>query len=44
MSGDFGAVRELVETYRSRATPTVVIGDEVIIGFDPERIDAVLGA
>ncbi len=44
VSSDFGAVRELVETYRSRATPTVVIGDEVIIGFDPERIDELLGS
>jgi hypothetical protein len=44
VSSDFGAVRELVETYRSRATPTVVIGDEVIIGFDPERINELLGS
>ena len=36
------AVRELVETYQSRATPTIVIGDEVLIGFDPERIDEAL--
>jgi protein-disulfide isomerase len=32
----------LVETYNSRATPTIVIGDEVIIGFDPDRIDQLL--
>ncbi len=44
MSADFGAVRELVETYHSRATPTVVIGDEVVIGFDPERIDELLSS
>jgi hypothetical protein len=44
VSNDFGAVRELVETWRSRATPTVVIGEEVIIGFDPERIDELLGS
>jgi hypothetical protein len=43
VSTDFGAVRELVETYQSRATPTIVIGEEVIIGFDPERIDQLLG-
>ena len=42
VSHDYGAVRELVETYHSRATPTVVIGDEVVIGFDPERIDELL--
>ncbi|HEV8525308.1 MAG TPA: glutaredoxin domain-containing protein [Terriglobales bacterium] len=43
VSSDFGAVRELVEKYQSRATPTLVIGDEVIIGFDPQRIDELLG-
>jgi glutaredoxin len=35
-------VRELKEKYNSRSTPTVVIGDEVVIGFDPERIDELL--
>jgi len=35
-------VRELVETYKSRSTPTLVIGDEVIIGFDPQRIERLL--
>jgi hypothetical protein len=44
VSGDFETVRELVETYHSRVTPTVVIGDEVVVGFDPERIDELLGA
>ena len=44
MSRDFGAVRELVETYHSRATPTVVIGNEVVIGFDPQRIDELLSS
>ena len=44
VSCDFAAVRVLVDTYQSRATPTVVIGDEVIIGFDPERIDELLGS
>ena len=44
MSENFSAVRELVETYKSRVTPTVVIGDEVMRGFDPERIDELLQA
>ena len=44
MSCDFGAVRELVETYQSRVTPTVVIGEEVVIGFDPQRIDELLSS
>jgi hypothetical protein len=34
--------RETVERYCSRSTPTVVIGSEVLIGFDPERIDELL--
>ena len=33
---------EMVEKYRSRSTPTVVVGDEVVIGFNPERIDQLL--
>jgi glutaredoxin 3 len=37
-----GIVRELKEKYNSRSTPTVVIDDEVVIGFDPERIDELL--
>jgi hypothetical protein len=32
----------LVETYQSRSTPTLVIGQEVMIGFDPERLDELL--
>jgi glutaredoxin len=36
-------VQELVGTYNSRCTPTIVIGDQVIIGFDPERIEQALG-
>ncbi len=36
------ALRDLTQTHRSNATPTVVIDGEVIIGFDPARIDALL--
>jgi glutaredoxin len=39
---DEAIVRELTEKYNSDSTPTVVIGDEVLIGFDPERIDELL--
>ncbi len=39
VSADERAVHELVYKYQSRATPTVVIGEEVIIGFDRDRID-----
>jgi hypothetical protein len=35
-------VQDLVDKYNSRLTPTVVIGEQVIIGFDPERIDEAL--
>jgi glutaredoxin len=36
------AVRDLVYKYGSRSTPTTVIDDEVIVGFDPERLDQLL--
>lgn len=42
VSRDPNAVRELVETYQSRSTPTLVIGQEVMVGFDPERLDQLL--
>ena len=42
VSCDPNAVRDLVETYQSRSTPTLVIGQEVMIGFDPERLDELL--
>ena len=42
VSVDQAAVFELVRKYNSRATPTVVIGDEVLIGFDPEQLTAAL--
>lgn len=39
---DEAAVFELVRKYGSNSTPTVVIDDEVLIGFDPERIERTL--
>ena len=39
---DPSAVRDLTEKYKSHSTPTLVIGDEVLIGFDPDRIDKIL--
>lgn len=42
VENDEEVVRELKEKYNSRSTPTVIIGDEVVIGFDPERIDELL--
>jgi len=41
---DNDALQELAEKYNSRSTPTVVIDDEVVVGFDPERLDQLLGA
>lgn len=40
---DREALRELVENYQSRATPTIVIDDEVVIGFDRARLQQLLG-
>ena len=42
VASDFSAVRELIEKYQSRSTPTVVVGDEVMIGFDPQRLEKIL--
>lgn len=42
MSEDPTALEELVDTYRSRGTPTIVIGSEVIIGFNRARIDQLI--
>jgi glutaredoxin len=42
VSVDQAAVFELVRKYNSRSTPTVVIGDKVLIGFDPEQLTAAL--
>ena len=33
---------ELVRTYNSRSTPTIVVGDKVMIGFDPDRLNQML--
>jgi glutaredoxin len=38
----FAVVRELTQKYNSQSTPTVVIGDEVLIGYDPERLAQLL--
>ena len=34
--------RELTHTYKSQSTPTVVIGEHVLIGYDPERLSQLL--
>ena len=35
--------REMTQKYKSQSTPTVVIGDQVLIGYDPERLVQLLG-
>ncbi len=42
VSSDKAAVFTMVRTYRSQSTPTLVIGDRVLIGFEPEKIEAAL--
>jgi glutaredoxin len=39
----FAVVRELTQKYNSQSTPTVVIGNEVLIGYNPERLAQLLG-
>lgn len=33
---------ELVRKYNSRSTPTIIVGEQVMIGFDPDRLDKML--
>jgi glutaredoxin len=40
---DPDAAKDLTEKYNSHSTPTLVIGEEVMIGYNPERLDAILG-
>ncbi|GAE47677.1 hypothetical protein JCM21738_4684 [Mesobacillus boroniphilus JCM 21738] len=35
---DENSMKELTEIYNSFSTPTIVIGEEVITGFDLERL------
>jgi glutaredoxin-like YruB-family protein len=41
---DDEAKRELVEDLQSRSTPTLVVGDKVLMGFDAEEYQRALGA
>jgi len=42
ISTDFEARRTMTETYDSTETPTLVIGEEIVTGFDPTRLDQLL--
>jgi len=39
---DQSAVEEL-QRYGSHSTPTVVIGEQVLVGFNPTQLDKILG-
>lgn len=41
VQADPAALRELVQL-NSRSTPTIVVGEEVMIGFDPDRLESML--
>jgi glutaredoxin-like YruB-family protein len=41
VTADPAALQELMEL-NSRSTPTIVVNGEVMIGFDPERLTAML--
>jgi glutaredoxin-like YruB-family protein len=43
VQADPEALRELV-ALNSRSTPTLVVGEEVMIGFNPERLDQMLAS
>jgi glutaredoxin-like YruB-family protein len=43
VQADPQALRELMDL-NSRSTPTLVVGSEVLIGFDPVQLDALLAA
>jgi len=42
VSSDQQALLELVRTYNSRSTPTIVVDDKVMVGFDPDRLNQML--
>lgn len=41
VKGNAAALRELVKL-NSHTTPTIVVGDDVLIGFDPDRLESLL--
>ncbi|MFZ0662771.1 MAG: glutaredoxin domain-containing protein [Acidobacteriaceae bacterium] len=43
VKADYAALRELVRL-KSNSTPTIVVGEEVMIGFDPEKLESMLNA
>lgn len=43
VAADPEALKELVEKSGVRATPVILVGDEVIVGFDRGRLERALG-
>lgn len=39
---DGKALEQLIHQYQSQSTPTIIVGDQVMIGFNPERLEAML--
>ncbi|WP_257352094.1 glutaredoxin family protein [Pseudalkalibacillus decolorationis] len=33
---------EMIEKYNSMSTPTIIIGDQVLTGFDPDKLTKLL--
>jgi arsenate reductase-like glutaredoxin family protein len=44
VSVDRQAIAELVHKYHSRSTPTIIVDDQIMIGFNPEQLDKMLGS
>ena len=42
--GDYQALYELIEDLGGRQTPTLLVGEQVIFGFDPEGYESALAA
>jgi len=40
---DREALLELVEVHQSQITPTILVGDQVVIGYSPEKLTRALG-
>jgi glutaredoxin len=40
---DREALLELVEVHKSQITPTILVGDQVLIGYDRNKLAAALG-
>ena len=44
MGKDKEAAKEMMRVSRARSVPVIVIGTEVIVGFDAARIDAAVNS